>query len=311
MRIARLELVAFGPFTERRLDFSAGVPGGLHLVYGANAAGKSTALRAISDLLFGIPQKTGDDHVHPYQALRIRACLQDGRGQSLVVQRLKRAKDALRDEADQALDETVLSRLLGGVDRNMFERVFGLDHERLREAGQMLLKGGGDVGESLFDAGAGGHSVRRVLERLEAEADKLFKPRGKHASINELVDRYKLSRKRVSDALRPPEAYVAQVHDLEKARAECDELKRGLSELREERFRKRELQGALKSIARRAQLLSELELLGPLPNIPEAFIEQRERAQATIAEQRGVLQVVDRELSRLTARRDAIKLPEG
>src|SRR5262249_19776246 len=161
--------------------------------------------------------------------------------------------------------------------------------------------GGGDVGESLFDAGAGGHGVRRVLERLEADADKGFKPRGRHASINDLLERYKLARKRVSDALLPPAADVAQTHGLEPARIACDELKRQLSELREERFRKRELLAALKSIARRSQLLSELERLGALPNIDEAFVERRERAQATIAEQRGVLGVVDQELLRLSA----------
>ncbi len=311
MRIARLELAAFGPFTERVLDFSAGAPGGLHLVYGKNAAGKSTALRAIGDLLFGIPAKTSDDHVHPYQALRIRACLEDGRGQRRVVQRLKRNKDALRDEADSPLDEGVLAAFLTGVDRDLFERVFGLDHERLREAGQTLLKGGGDVGESLFDAGAGGHGVRRVLERLEAEADGRYKARGKHATINELLERYKEARKRVGDALRPPEAYVEQLANLEQVRAERDQLLKKLTELREERFRKRELQGALKSIARRAQLLSELTQLGPVPDVSEAFSERRERVQETVNTERAALAAVERDLERLSQQRAAISVPDG
>ena len=77
MRIARLDLEAFGPFTDRSLDFSGGSPGGFHLIYGKNAAGKSSALRAVSDLLFGIPLKSKDDHVHPYQALRIRALIEN------------------------------------------------------------------------------------------------------------------------------------------------------------------------------------------------------------------------------------------
>src|SRR5688572_27228340 len=122
MRFGRLELVAFGPFSERSLDLSGGAPGGLHLVYGKNAAGKSTALRAIGDLLFGIPPKTGDDHLHPYAQLRIRAELWNGAGPPLVVQRLKRNKDALRDESDSPIDEAVLARLLGGLDRATFER---------------------------------------------------------------------------------------------------------------------------------------------------------------------------------------------
>ncbi|HET9953184.1 MAG TPA: AAA family ATPase, partial [Polyangiaceae bacterium] len=97
MRLARLELAAFGPFTERTLDLSGGAPAGLHLIYGRNAAGKSSALRAVSDLLFGIPAKSGDDHTHPYASLRIRALLESASGDSLFVQRLKRTKDSLRD----------------------------------------------------------------------------------------------------------------------------------------------------------------------------------------------------------------------
>ena len=52
MKIRTLFLKAFGPFTDTTLDFSG--PAGLHLIYGANEAGKSSALRAITDLRYGI-----------------------------------------------------------------------------------------------------------------------------------------------------------------------------------------------------------------------------------------------------------------
>ncbi|MFZ4625210.1 MAG: AAA family ATPase, partial [Rhodoferax sp.] len=44
MKIRQLLLKAFGPFTNTRLDFSG--PANLHLIYGPNEAGKSSALRA-------------------------------------------------------------------------------------------------------------------------------------------------------------------------------------------------------------------------------------------------------------------------
>ena len=54
MRLLRLHLLAFGPFTGQVLDFGeAGQR--LVLVHGPNEAGKSSALRAVSDLRFGIP----------------------------------------------------------------------------------------------------------------------------------------------------------------------------------------------------------------------------------------------------------------
>ena len=45
MKILELALHAFGPFTDVVLDLSAGQEG-LHLIYGPNEAGKSSALRA-------------------------------------------------------------------------------------------------------------------------------------------------------------------------------------------------------------------------------------------------------------------------
>jgi uncharacterized protein YhaN len=310
VRLVRLDLVAFGPFTDRSLDFSGGAPGGLHVVYGKNAAGKSTALRAISDLLFGIPAKSNDDHVHSYQKLRVRATLANGSGEEIVVQRLKRNKDALRDANDAPLDELVLKRLLGNVDRKMFERVFGLDHERLREAGQALLEGGGDVGESLFDAGAGGHGVRRVLEKLRAEAERLYKPRGKQ-EINQLLERYRLARERVSQALHPPDLYVEQEQRLRERLEERERVAEELRRLREERERKLLLQGSLKGIARRDRLRAELAELGPVPNLPEDVSERRERAEHALASEAVNQARVEREIARLEERRAELVIPEG
>lgn len=309
MRIARLELAAFGPFTERCLDFSGGAPGGLHLVYGRNAAGKSSALRAVSDLLFGVPSKSNDDHVHPYSALRIRALIERSTGERMLVQRLKRSKDSLRDEHDVPLDELVLKHLLGSVDRAMFERVFGLDHERLRDAGRALLEGGGDVGESLFDAGAGGQGVRRVLSGLRDEAERLFKPRGGKQEIAQLLERYKAARERVRDASHPPEAFVEQQRELERQHAECVALSRELSACRGEREHDRLLLTTLKGIAHRQKLVAELELLGHLPELPDGFSQRRERVQANLATYRINVERAEREVQRLLKRSSEIRPP--
>ncbi|SPD75411.1 hypothetical protein PITCH_A580014 [uncultured Desulfobacterium sp.] len=59
MRIKKLDLRAFGPFTDNVLDFSSEYPG-LHIVYGLNEAGKSSALRALDSFFFGMPDRTND-----------------------------------------------------------------------------------------------------------------------------------------------------------------------------------------------------------------------------------------------------------
>ena len=60
MRLNRLDLTRYGKFTDRSLDFGAPAPGkaDLHIVYGPNEAGKSTALSAFLDLLFGIEPRS-------------------------------------------------------------------------------------------------------------------------------------------------------------------------------------------------------------------------------------------------------------
>ena len=57
MKLVRLLLQAFGPFTNKVVDFSAG-PTNLHLIYGPNEAGKSSALRAMTETRIGMESVT-------------------------------------------------------------------------------------------------------------------------------------------------------------------------------------------------------------------------------------------------------------
>ena len=99
MRIRRLDLLAFGPFTDLSLDF--GEDGrGLHLVCGPNEAGKSSSLRALRQLLFGIPHNSHDNFLHPNQNLRIGAVLENCRGETTECIRRKGRTNTLRGPDD-------------------------------------------------------------------------------------------------------------------------------------------------------------------------------------------------------------------
>ena len=56
MRLARLNLARYGKFTDFVLDFGAKQleKPDFHIIFGSNEAGKTTALTAILDLLYGI-----------------------------------------------------------------------------------------------------------------------------------------------------------------------------------------------------------------------------------------------------------------
>lgn len=57
MRFANLSLERYGHFEDCTLSFRNGQPD-LHIIYGANEAGKTTSLAAVSDLLFGFPGRS-------------------------------------------------------------------------------------------------------------------------------------------------------------------------------------------------------------------------------------------------------------
>ncbi|HEY4105008.1 MAG TPA: AAA family ATPase, partial [Polyangiaceae bacterium] len=311
MRFLKLGFSAFGPFTGLELDLAGGEPGGFHLIFGPNEAGKSSALRGVHDLLFGFPLITQDAHVHPNAELCIAATLADDAGKPLSLQRLKRRKDSLRDEHGAPLDEAALGALLGGVDARVFARLFGLDHVGLAEAGQALLDDKGDVGESLFDAGSGGLGIRRVLGELEQRADEIFKPRSSKARLNLLVEAYKEAKSALRDAQVSPEKWQSQAHKLDQEKTRLEALVDRRKRLREELIAQTRLQQALGPIAQRNALREKLEALGAVPALAPNARERRERAQRTLDEATHERARLDRESSKKRDRLAELIVPEN
>src|SRR6266704_7084120 len=77
MRIVEVRFFPWGPFDDLRLDLEGDV---LHVVYGRNEAGKSSALRGIRAALFGVPLRTADDFRHEMGKLCIGARLRRSDG---------------------------------------------------------------------------------------------------------------------------------------------------------------------------------------------------------------------------------------
>ncbi len=179
MRIAELHLDAFGPFTDRRLLLGDEAGAGLCVIFGPNEAGKSSALRAIRGLLYGIPHQSEDNFVHPHQDLRVGARLRFQDGFVADVVRRKGSKQTLRGEGDQA-ERAVeqLLKLTQAVPEALFSHFYGLDHPALVEGSRSLLEEGGELGRALFGAGLGVVHLRKLMEALEQEAEAIFVPRG-------------------------------------------------------------------------------------------------------------------------------------
>ncbi|RTZ47792.1 hypothetical protein EKL30_02040 [Candidimonas sp. SYP-B2681] len=175
MRFNRLDLVRYGKFTDRRIEFPD-ARCDFHMVVGPNEAGKSTLRQAFFDLLFGFHARTPLDFLHAKSELRIAAAIKHDAG-TLEFQRVKGNKNTLRAADDTPLPDTLLENILGTTSSEFFDKMFGLDHPRLVQGGNDMLKAQDDVGQVLFQAAAGVAGLGKVYEALQAEASSLWAPK--------------------------------------------------------------------------------------------------------------------------------------
>ncbi len=280
MRFEQLDLLAFGPFTDERLDLRGGAPGGLHVIYGPNEAGKSTSLRAVTNFLFGIPRRSIDAHLHPLPKLSIGATLSD-QGEVYELIRLKRNRDDLVDRAGRVVPGTLLSRLLGHLDETSFSLRFGLDQVELEKGAEALL-GGSEQG--LFAAGTAGSDVRRVLSDLESDASALFLPRGKLPLLNRQNAEYEKSLSEVRRGERPVEKWMSQKAAHEAALQRVSAIQSERSEVRAELRRLNRLKAVLSDLSEWQKASRRLEELRNVVELPADSFERRLRISAEITE---------------------------
>ena len=246
MKIRTLFLKAFGPFSNAALDFSG--PANLHVIYGSNEAGKSSALRAMTDLRYGIPPRSKDDFVHEFKDMLLAGCFEDVAGRAVGLVRRKGNKDPLMNAdpatgaqmAGSAVSPEVLLALTGGVAREQFETMYGLDSLHLRKGGQMLIQGEGELGAALFEASTGSAGIKAMLQTLQADARKYFTPKGHLPILNEAARQLDEARQRYKLAVTRPDQWKAlkRVHEeaqsqLAQVRAQLSGQRRRLAELAE------------------------------------------------------------------------------
>ncbi|WP_437545043.1 AAA family ATPase [Sorangium sp. So ce367] len=308
MKILELHLLAFGPFTDLRLDFSSPSPG-LHVVYGPNEAGKSTALRAIRGLLYGIPHITPDAHLHHNTDLRVGGRLA-GRGDAaLALVRRKGRVKTLRDPDDNPLDDAALAPVLGGVTEELFRTSFGLTHETLRQGAEALLQGKGDVGQSLFGAGLGGPGLHQLLPTLRQEADEIFTPQARTRPLNEAIKAFEAARNGARSAAHPPADWTRKRQEIDEQRAEQERVDAELRALRSTDKRLRRALRVLPLLEARRAILGRRAALGHVVLLPESAQRDREDAQDRAADASAQASRLRADIAELEARHAALEVP--
>ena len=243
MRLSKLYLKAFGPYTEQVIDF-AGTDASLHIICGPNEAGKSSLLRAVRGLFFGISERTLDNFLHENAVLRIAGIVKDDTGHQLFAMRRKARKQPLREWngnvgtdivcESEPLPDGAISALMGNIGEAQFSKLFGIDRDELIKGGEAILDGQGDVGESLFEAGAGLVGLRRLRDALESEAGLLFAPRASKPLINSTINEYETARHQAKDLAIKTEEWVRREEAFTAALQQLNENKHALAELRME-----------------------------------------------------------------------------
>jgi uncharacterized protein YhaN len=275
VRIDCIDLIRFGHFVNRKIEFPTTKPD-YYVIYGDNEAGKSTLLRGISALFFGVPARTPDVHSCKSAELRIGATVSDAE-KTFCFRRRKGTSGTLLNLSEAQIEDDALSLFLRELDRERFEQFFGLNHQRLREGGEELLLGKGDVGSALFQA-SGLSDLRNLFDGLDREAKDLFSAKSRTKTISRAIDEYKQARSEVRRMAISAAMVKQKQTELDAAEENLKKLKIESQSLQQDLVRLRRIASNKPDVARLQELRAALAALELVPVLPPAVRRQRDEA---------------------------------
>ena len=283
MRLTRLDLLCYGAFENRSIVLRPDAK--LHVLYGANEAGKSTTLSAVRDLLFGFPMRTPHDFRHKTTDLRVGGELMSRAGACLSVIRRKGTKNTLLDASGTPLAEDALVPFLGQVSREIFSSAFGLDAECLRKGAEDLLQARGEVGSSLMAAASGLRGLAMLRKTFDDEADAIFTPNKAQARrFYQARDRFDQAKKAITESELRAGAWKKLEDAIAQNGKRVEDLRTALGEVRARRARIERLK-ALVPVLRRMDAQEVLiDADADLPAVGPGFIADLDAALGSLTE---------------------------
>ena len=275
MRLRRLVLSRYGMFTDHSIDFGEriGDSPDLHIVYGPNEAGKSTALAGFLDLLFGIELRSRFSFLHGYETMRIEADLEISEQTHRLV-RVRKTTASLLNEHGQAVADGVIANTLGGMDRTVYKAMFSLDDDTLEGGGEEILRSEGDLGQLLFATSSGLIELSKTLKQLREDTVKFHRGRAKNTELYKLKAELLLLDKEKKELDTVASAFTRLLTDRDQAKSAYDKALSARAKLETERENaERRIQGLpwLDAIHRLRGEIMELE---SFPEVPQVWFEQ-------------------------------------
>jgi len=263
MRLDTLELVRYGHFDGRTLEFRKAGPADreidLQIVYGPNEAGKSTIREAISDLLFRVkPQSKMTFAVRDVLKIGARATVAQV---PVEAYRLKKNKEDLVDAQDRPLRDNPFAAVTDGFDRAGFEQTFSVNRKQLESGGELILKGEGDLGQLLFAGTSGLQGLPEKLSELNERASAIWSRKG-GASARVLVDAIKEIDQRIRELQTTQGAYDGKRREVDRLAAAFENARTDYAAVDAEIRRVSGRLNALNPYRDKLRVLNELDTLG-------------------------------------------------
>ncbi|MBW4036563.1 MAG: AAA family ATPase [Proteobacteria bacterium] len=312
MRLNRLDLTRFGIFTDQVIDFGCGIAGqpDLHIVYGPNEAGKSTALAAFLDLLFGIEFRTRYNFRHDNRTMRIGATLALNAGVHQLV-RVKSQQNSLLDAAGQPVSDAVLRGDLGSIDRESYRAMFSLDDDILESGGEDIIASKGDVGQLLYAASAGVTDLSRSIAAVKEAADRFYRQgtRGHELyALKQQLGTLKAERESI-DMLASDYARLMAERKLLQERYEAALADRAAVQSRQVEIQR--LLAAQPRLAALRRLRADLAPLADLPDAPSQWWADLPSLRDDEIQLATKVAIQAEDLAGLTTARDAITIDQA
>lgn len=276
MRLLTLALEKYGMFTGRTVSFAPDAR--VHVVFGPNESGKTTALSAVTDLLYGIEERRGADDrrrfnfQHANSDVRIGAEIVGRDGRQFAFRRRYGRRNTVVDANDKPLPDDTLEPWLVGVSRSVFEHTFGLSQQGLRAGGEAMLQADGEIGRSLFAAASGLTGLANLGRGLQEEAELQFKPSSRGSTkFDKLRREYEDARKAVRDRMVTFQAWRDLSETIANLDSRISDSRTRREEIGKERSRLSRLRRVAPILAAIDRLESELAAFAGLPELPEGF----------------------------------------
>ena len=308
MRIAKLQLPAYGHFEDKGINFGKGHPSAdFHILYGTNEAGKSTLLRAITELLFGIHLQSRAKFRHGSR-IQIRATLeQEGLEPFDFLRRTKRDAPIASPEGTP-LPDSMLAPFLHGLDKDLFENSFGISHDRLREGGDELNEGKGDLGQALLSA-SGIEGIRPLLEEIRAQLKELL------SSAKAAIDSFPSLKKQYEEILselqrledeQSADEFGTLCNELVEAKSLLAQAQEEEKEASTKAARLTRIKTALPNLRPYLDRKAELEVFADPICLPQETLDALEKLLTTESQTTETFKQIEVDIAALKKRRETI-----